>query len=163
MRINRCHRKVEFPLGNDFGIERAYVRQPSLVDEFYITENKCPATGAVTHQFSHPLYMLFNQERLNRLGSEAVRQWLESLDRSGNSQLNELRKKCSDDDLLAMTKSRYIQHPCELEAYINALNKRAEFFNEEVAKIVAEEKQAKEQQAQQQQVQPDVQPNAAQL
>lgn len=157
MRYNR--NKINKPTYDKcqfFGVEKAYVRQPSLVDSFYITENVCSETGAVTHQFSHPLYMLFNQERLNRLGSEAVRQWLASLDNARNSNLDELRNKCSDDDLLALVKSRHIQHPCELERYLADLNQRAEYFNSEVARIVAENKAAAE--AEQQQQTPVVQP-----
>lgn len=130
------------------GVEKAYVRQPSLVDSFYITENVCSETGVTTHQISHPLYMLFNQERLDRLGSEAVRQWLQSLDNARNTNLDELRSKVSDDDLLSMVKSRHIQHPCELERYLADLNQRAEYFNSEVARIVAENKAASEQQQQ---------------
>lgn len=130
---------------NDVNVERTYVRQPSLVDSFYISERKCPETGKTTHQISHPLYMLFNQERLDRLGPEAVNQWLKSLDNASNSSLNELRSKCSDDDLLSMVKSRHIQHPCELERYIKSLNERAEFFNSEVARVLAEEKAQQEQ------------------
>lgn len=130
---------------NDVDVERTYVRQPSLVDSFCITERKCPETGKTTHQISHPLYMLFNQERLDRLGPEAVNQWLKSLDNSSNSSLNELRSKCSDDDLLSLVKSRHIQHPCELERYIKSLNERVEFFNSEVARVVAEEKAQREQ------------------
>lgn len=144
MRIDRRYKPVEYHYSTDVGLEKAYLRQPSLVDEFYITENTCPETGETTHQISHPLYMLFNQERLDRLGPEAVRQWLNSLDNAGNSSLEELKGKVSDEDMLAMVKSRHIQHPCELERYISQLNERADFFNSEVSRVLAEQKAAEQ-------------------
>lgn len=151
MRIDRRYKPVEYDYSNGIGLEKSYVRQPSLVDEFYISENVCPETGETTHQISHPLYMLFNQERLDRLGPTAVQQWLKSLDVAGNSSLDELRTKVSDDDMLAMVKSRHIQHPCEIERYISQLNERADFFNSEVARVLNEQKVAQEQVAQEQQ------------
>ena len=111
--------KVHYDYADDNGMERTYVRQPSLVDSFYFQENKCSETGETTHQFSHPLYMLFNQERIDRLGDGAVQQWLKSLERASTT-ANELKSKISDSDLLAMVKSRHIQHPCELERYMQA-------------------------------------------
>lgn len=156
MRIDRRYKPVEYEYSTDVGLEKAYVRQPSLVDEFYITENTCPETGETTHQISHPLYMLFNQERLDRLGPSAVQQWLNSLENAGNSSLEELKNKVSDEDMLAMVKSRHIQHPCELERYISHLNERADFFNSEVARVLAEQKTALEQTTQEQEKQVEV-------
>ena len=124
-----------------FGIESANVRQPSLVDDFYYRESTCSITGKPVVQVSHPLYMLFNQERLDRLGPAAVQQWLHSLESSGNNSVQQILSKCSDSDILAMVKSRHIQHPCELERYLNSLNERADLFNSEIAKIVAQQKE----------------------
>lgn len=123
-----------------FGVESTQVRQPSLVDDFYYRESVDDIHGGKVYQCSHPLYMLFNQERLDRLGPAAVEQWLKSLESSGNNAANQILKKVSDDDLLAMVKSRHIQHPCELERYLNDLNERADLFNSEVAKVVAQQK-----------------------
>lgn len=123
-----------------FGIETSQVRQPSLVDDFYYRESVDDIHGGKLYECGHPLYMLFNQERLDRLGPAAVQQWLKTLESSGNNATNQILKKVSDDDLLAMVKSRHIQHPCELERYLNDLNERADLFNSEVAKIVAQQK-----------------------
>lgn len=144
MRISRKLNRPVYDYSKDEGLERSYVRQPSLVDSFYISENTCPETGETTYQISHPLYMLFNQERLDRLGSEAVNQWLKSLESSGSSQLDVLRRKVSDDDLLAMVKSRHIQHPCELERYITQLNDRMDFCNAEIGRMQAEQRAEQE-------------------
>lgn len=135
-----------------FGVEKMEVRQPSLVDEYYHQESVCPETGEKVIGYHHPLYMLFNQERLDRLGDGAVQMWLKSLENAGNSAYNEIKSKLSADDMLKLVKSRHIQSPSELETWLNYLNERADSFNKEVAQIVMEEKQVQEQQQQQQQV-----------
>lgn len=135
-----------------YGVEKMEVRQPSLVDEYYHQESVCPETGEKVIGYHHPLYMIFNQERLDRLGDGAVQMWLKSLENAGNSAYNKVKDKLSDDDMLKLVKSRHIQSPSELETWLSYLNERADVFNKEVARIVAEEKQAQEQQQQQQQV-----------
>lgn len=137
---DRYVNRVAQPRFTDFGVESTFTRQPSLVDDFYYRESTCPETGKKVYQVSHPLYMLFNQERLDRLGNTAVQQWLKSLESTGNTAVQSILSKVSDDDLLHMVKSRHIQHPCELERYLNALIERADMFNAEVQKVIAEEK-----------------------
>lgn len=153
MRNRRVAVKMSFKQNSLFGIEKMAVRQPSLVDSFYHEKSVCPDTGYTIVSYSHPLYMLFNQERINRLGDGAVQQWIKSLDAVGNSSLQELRKKCSDEDLMSLVKSRYCQSPSEIETWLNALNERADLFNSEVAKIVAQrkEEEAKRQELESQQ------------
>lgn len=128
------------------------VRQPSLVDDFYFETTTSSEDGEKVVGIHNPLYMLFNQQRLDRMGDGAIRQWIEQLNVSQHSAVNELRKKCSDDDLLKMVKSRHIQHPAELERYISDLDARAEKFNSEVARIRGQ-MEFDAQQAQQQQQQ----------
>lgn len=129
---------------NNFGVEKMQVRQPSLVDAFYIEKGVCSETGVESHSFCHPLYMLFNQERLNRLGDGAVQMWLKQLDAANNSAYSEIKKKLTDEQMLQLVKSRHIQHPSELEQWLNYLNERADLCNQEVAKVLAEEKARKE-------------------
>lgn len=129
-------------------MQDSFVRQPSLVDSFYFEEtvdnggNKCKI-------YHNPLYMLFNQERLDRMGPAAVQQWLKSMEEAGSSSLAEVRKNISDDDLMSMIMSRHYQHPVEVERYLATLNARADRFNEEVARVVAEMKAEKEKQVEQ--------------
>ncbi len=65
--------------------------------------------------------LLFNQERLSNLGTDGVKNFLDNLQKRSDSLAN-LRKKCSDKDLLALCKSRYIQTPSELLAWSNYLD-----------------------------------------
>lgn len=135
----------------DANLAISMVRQPSLVDDFYCEKTTSCYDGEVVLGVHNPLYMLFNQQRLDRLGDGALRMWLDSMNQSQHSSLSELRKKCSDDDLLRMVKSRFIQHPAELERYISDLNTRADKFNSEVARVRAE-MQAEQESIQQQQL-----------
>ena len=135
------------------GLATSYVRQPSLVDDFYFEKTVSAVDGKEVIGVHNPLYMLFNQQRIDRLGSEAIRQWVDLLKQAQHSGLAEIRKKCSDDDLMCMIKSRHIQHPAELERYIEELNSRADRFNSEVARVRAE-MEAEQQQQQQQEQQP---------
>lgn len=146
MRYIRTNKPSEVKFNGMFGVEKMEVRTPSLVDEFYFDKSKCPETGIEVVSYSNPLYMLFNQQRLNRLGEGAVKQWLDQLDRSGNNSYNELKSKVKDEDLLKLVRPRQCQSPSELESYINYLNENMDAFNAEVARIVAEEKEATDQQ-----------------
>lgn len=152
MRNRRLSYKSNVTFNAMYGVDKMEVRQPSLVDSFYISESVCALSGEKLYSFNHPLYMLFNQQRLDRLGPAAVEAWLKSLDNAGNNSLSELRSKVSDADLLKIVKSRYCQSPSELESWLRDLNERAELLNSEVAQIVAEQKEEQEKQAQQQPV-----------
>lgn len=138
--LNNHKRKLSFNVR--FGIETYEVRQPSLVDEFYYMKHDSPRES--THEaksvsICNPLYMLFNQQRLDRLGPQAVNAWLQAMKDAGHKPVNEILQKVSDDDLIRMIKPRCIQAPCELEMYLNELNSRADLFNSEVARIRAEQ------------------------
>lgn len=137
------HVKTEYKFNSSFGIESHQVRQPSLVDSFYVEHHDSRDSFGGSTAIVNPLRMLMNQERLSRLGPQAVEMWLKSMRESGSSNVQQILKKCSDEDLLKMVKPREIQAPCELENYLNELNSRAELFNSEVARIVAE-RQAEE-------------------
>lgn len=129
----------QYKLCSKMGIESHQVRQPSLVDSFYVEHHDVSrdSIGGST-AIVNPLRMLLNQERLNKLGAPAVEMWLKSMRDSGNSNVQQILKKCTDEDLLQMIKPQCIQAPCELEQYLQALNERADLFNSEVARIVAE-------------------------
>lgn len=124
-----------------FGVEKFQVRQPSLIDTFHYEYGICDDTGEDTCTYHNPLYMLFNQERLDRLGDGAIQMWLKQLDSANNSAYNDLKSKISDSDLLKLVKSRHIQHPSELESWMNYLSERADICNAEIEKIINEEKE----------------------
>lgn len=147
----------EAKVSSQANLATSMVRQPSLVDDFYFERTTSCVDGETVIGVHNPLYMLFNQQRLDRLGDGAIRQWIEQLNQSQHSAVNELRKKCSDDDLLKMVKSRHIQHPAELERYIYDLDARAEKFNSEIARVRAQMEFDAQQAQQQQQQQSNIQ------
>lgn len=92
---------------------------PTPVDEFTfekVSENGLDDSITLTSDIA----MLFNQHRLDRCSNESLIQYFESLSRT-NSPLSELRSKLSDDQLISIVKSRYIQSPSELIAYSESL------------------------------------------
>lgn len=98
-------------------------RQPSMVDSFLFHKHENPVDGVPSVRCTSDIYMLFNQQRMDRLSREAVLQHFEQMSISHPS-LTELKKKLSDDQLISLVKSRYIQQPSELlgwSMYLNSL------------------------------------------
>ena len=97
--------------------------QPSLIQEFYHEEvtyfdGDDKKTAVKYHD---DLYMLFNQSRIASLGVDTLNKWLDTLTPRSDA-LGELRKKCTDEQLMAICKSRFIQSPSELLAWSEYLN-----------------------------------------
>lgn len=136
-------RKLKLCAENDFNyhfsdveMNTTNVREPSLVDEFYKEEISQGDNPVVI--YSDPIYMLFDQQRLDKLGKGAVDMFINSLSQGGSNPLAELRKNCSDDDLLTMIKSRHLQQPSEILAWARYMEQNITDFQSEVAKLVAE-------------------------
>lgn len=123
---------------------RVVLREPSLVDQFYTEKTVCPDDGKESVCFNDPLIMLFNQERLSKLGPNAVNMWLESLSSAKGSPMSELRSKLSDDDLITLVKSRHIQNPSELQAYAQWCNENMDEFNAQLQQALQEQAAATE-------------------
>lgn len=71
------------------------------------------------------VYLLLNQNRLDRLSLQAFSEYLSSLPQSQSTQLDSIRKKVSDDALLQLCKSRHIQSASELIAWSHYLTNQA--------------------------------------
>lgn len=121
--------------------------EPSIMKEFqtrkvtfFVGDSKRDATCIVDD-----IYMLFNQSRLinSGIGRDTLQAWLNTLTPRSDS-LAQLRKKCTDEQLMQICKSRYIQSPSELLAW-------SDYLNANYADIVAKVQAAQQQAAQQQQ------------
>lgn len=128
--------KYVFNLG--IGSKSSSLVQPSIMKEFntvnvtfYDGDEKRTAVSVVDD-----IYMLFNQQRLLSAGKDTIQAWLNTLTPKSNA-LDELRKKCSDSELMAICKSRYIQSPSELLAW-------SEYLNANYDKIIQDAKLAQE-------------------
>lgn len=75
------------------------------------------------------LDLLFNQQRLDNLGIDQINNWLSSL---SSSQSAALKGKYSDDELIALCKSRHIQSPQELLNWSDYLTSQYEQLNIDV-------------------------------
>lgn len=120
------------------GLAHSMTREPSMVDDFYFEESQPHDDNLPSVSVTDPIYMLFNQERLSQLGSLAATEFLNSLS-NGTDSLAELRKSCSDDDLMMMMKSRHLQSPCEILAWCRYMQSNVDRFNSEYARLLAEQ------------------------
>lgn len=111
--------------------------QPSLVTSFYKEESVSTETGEPIVEYHDPIYMLFNQQRLSRLGAGAIDMWMQQMYQSKANPLAELRKECSDEDLVSMIKSRHLQSPSEILSWSRLMTAKMDEFKTEVAKLVA--------------------------
>ena len=118
-------------------LRHTVLREASVVDEFY-KESITNADGSKSVSFLDPIYILFNQQRLNSLGTTAAQSFLDSLQPQSDS-LAELRKKCSDDDLMKMVKSRHLQSPSEILAWCRYMESNVDKFNVELQELVRQQ------------------------
>lgn len=129
----KCFEKIvrQFQ-GNSVVDDNKLFRESSAVDTFYRIKGINEQTGKDVTFFVDPLHILLNQERLSRLGFDGVDNYVKSLFNQGNTQLAELRKQCSDEDLLATIKSRHLQSPSELLAWTRYMSDNIKEFNAQV-------------------------------
>lgn len=101
----------------DLAFSSFYV--PTPVDEFlFETVSEDGSDDSYTH--TSDIAMLFNQRRLDRSSKDAIIQHFDNMART-SSAFSELRSKLSDDQLISIVKSRYIQSPSELLSYSESL------------------------------------------
>lgn len=99
-------------------IEKYY--KPGIIEELRVT--KAQALNGHTFKFiNSDLALLFNQERLEKLGQDSVIDYLNSLVPSSDG-LAELKKNCTDEELISLVKSRHIQSRNELQMWSEWLN-----------------------------------------
>ena len=125
------------------GFNSVIFRESSPVDEFYF--EKCQPTDDCTESVSvvDPIIILFNQQRIENMGSHAAQSFLDSLAQKSDA-LSELRSKCSDEQLFSMIKSRHLQSPSEILAWSRYINQHVEEFNNELKAIVKQSSEEKE-------------------
>lgn len=112
-----------------------FLRAPSPVETFYKQEISCPNGTCDAVAYRTDIYMLFNQQRLDRMSLSQLSDWLDNQTPTGG--LAELRSKMSDAQLHSFIKSRYIQSPSELMAWSEYIQSE---FTKEYQKAVEEQK-----------------------
>ena len=86
----------------------------SPVNEFCFERLEVNGNEVVT--LTSDIYMLFNQQRLDRMSKDRLLAYFENLSVT-DPKMSELRSKLSDDQLCSFVKSRFIQSPSELMAW----------------------------------------------
>lgn len=86
----------------------------SPVNEFCLERLDKNGTEVVT--LTSDIYMLFNQQRLDRMSKDRLLAYFENLS-VNEPKMRELRSKLSDEQLCSFVKSRFIQSPSELMAW----------------------------------------------
>lgn len=92
--------------------------QPSPLDEFMFQEVEIDGKKSVT--LTSDIYMLFNQQRLDKLSRERLVDYFNNLSVQ-QPKFSELRSNLTDSQLISFVKSRFIQSPSELMAWSNYL------------------------------------------
>lgn len=88
--------------------------EKSLVNEFCFERLEVNGNEVVT--LTSDIYMLFNQQRLDRMSKDRLLAYFENLS-VNDSGMRELRSKLTDDQLCSFVKSRFIQSPSELMSW----------------------------------------------
>ena len=99
--------------------------QPSPIDHLLFQEHVTPSDGKKSIRMTSDIYMLFNQQRLDRMSRENLIAYLNDMS-VRNSSFSSLKSRLSDDQLVSLVKSRYIQQPSELLSWSRYLNSLAD-------------------------------------
>lgn len=118
--IRKLPSDVTFKFNSTSTLYNTEFYTPSIVESLFNDTFKSP-DGQVVNFRNNDVTLLFNQQRLSGLGTDTVNAWLKSIAPASDS-LSDLRKKCSDTDLLKFCKSRYIQSASELLAWSQYLD-----------------------------------------
>lgn len=89
-------------------------RESSPVDQFMFQEIE--VNGKQSIRLTSDIYMLFNQQRLDRMSRESLLSYFDSI-QVREPQFTEIRSKLGDEQLMSFVKSRFIQSPSELMAW----------------------------------------------
>lgn len=103
------------------------------VDDFLHYEHEVPHSSEKSIRVTSDLYMLFNQQRLDRMTRENLLNYFSNMSVREPS-FAALKSKLSDDDLATLVKSRYIQSKSELLEWSNYLNA---LTNEQLQQFIA--------------------------
>lgn len=88
--------------------------EPSPLHDFMFQEIECDGKKSI--RITSDIYMLFNQQRLDKLTRAQLVEYFDNLSVS-EPKMSDLRKKMTDDQLCSFVKSRFFQTPSELMAW----------------------------------------------
>lgn len=112
-------------------------REESPVEQFMFQEHETPHSNKKSYRKTSDIYMLFNQQRLDRMSREHLLEYFRSLPQT-DTRMNALRAKLGDEQLASFVKSRFIQSKSELMAWSQYLMNSQD---EMIAALAAEQSQ----------------------
>ena len=112
------------------------VFREKAIYEDLICQNVKRSDGSELYFVDSDLILLFNQARLESLGQTAMIDYLNSIAPQSDS-LAELRKNCTDEELISMVKSRHIQSRVDLLAWSKYLDSELDNTKDVVEKLKA--------------------------
>lgn len=120
LRDKRGAKTEKVPVFVDYHSSEYY--NAPVTDKFIFAEIKGIDGRAATIQTSD-IAMLFNQQRLDKMSSRALLDTIEQMAQN-NSSLRAVRNSMTDNQLLTLVKSRFIQSKSELLAYSSDLSRQ---------------------------------------
>lgn len=114
-------------------VSNCVFREKAIYEDL-ICQNVKQSDGSSVYFVDSDLILLFNQERLQSLGQTAMIEYLNSIAPQSDS-LAELRKNCSDEELLSMVKSRHIQSRSDLLAWSKYLDSELDHSKDVAEKL----------------------------
>lgn len=118
-------------------------REVSPVDQFMFDRGEDRGVESVC--ITSDIYMLFNQNRLDRMSRESLLSYFENMS-VNEPKFGDLRSKLGDDQLITFVKSRFIQSPSELMAWSQYLMSSSDAAVAELAALQQQEKPVTQQQ-----------------
>lgn len=137
--MNRYDAKigVDTIVFNTVDISHSNLCSVPLFEDLLTEETTSSNDDVSTVRVCNDISLLFNQQRLQALGKEGIKQFLDQLTPKSPA-LADLRKKISDADLLKVCKSRYIQSPSELLAWSSYLDSSLTNLKQDIIDSVPE-------------------------
>lgn len=113
-RLDPCQESIDSCLVTSAELCQSEFIDASPVNEFCV--EKLEVNGVETIILTSDIYMLFNQQRLDRMSKDRLLSYFENLSVK-EPKMCELRSKLSDEQLCSFVKSRFIQSPSELMSW----------------------------------------------
>lgn len=118
--------------------------QVDSVESFRFEKVECSADN-VSYRIRSDVSMLLHAADLaKRVGASTAQRFMDSKSPRSSSLQEQLDKlNPSDNELLSMVKSRHLQHPSEILAWVESINELAEDMKSEALKQIAENESTK--------------------
>lgn len=136
-------RELHVKFNREAAVTTSKFIERGVLDSFRCQKSKCTETGDDVTFVLDDVALLLEFEKKKKFSPDVIASIVESMSAVGkSSELDSLRSKLSDDELIAFVKSRHIQSASELSAWCNYLNRMTEqelsAFSDEIKSRIPE-------------------------